>query len=352
MGSSTVPTTRIDADGRVKRAPVSRLQVSRPVSLPAADMSLFGNLGQNKPVGSSLFGNATNTTSQAGSSLFGAPTSSQPQQQSSILSNRGGSTQPQTTNLFGNLGSNQPQQQASSGGLFSGLGASTTAPQQPTSGGLFGAINTSQGQQNQATTGGLFGNLGTNPAQPQQQSSGGLFGASTQPQQQHSTGGLFGGLGTTQTQQPSTSSLFGGLGTSQPQQQQSTTGGLFGDLVTSQPQQQQATNASLFGSSVLDNAPGSQVQGQTQQQNGQLGAVASQPAYFDHLLERGKKRNNEVNGGNQLGDLPSLQLGLADIARKARNLGNGGPSALEARAGESRAYECLVAIHRLKLIVS
>jgi nuclear pore complex protein Nup93 len=71
----------------------------------------------------------------------------------------------------------------------------------------------------------------------------------------------------------------------------------------------------------------------------------NQSAYFDQLLERGKKRTNVENTG--FGNLPSLQLGLSDIARKARNLGNGGPSAGDAKGdtkgGDTRAYYLLAA---------
>jgi nuclear pore complex protein Nup93 len=88
----------------------------------------------------------------------------------------------------------------------------------------------------------------------------------------------------------------------------------------------QATSASLFGS--VASQPAGSVS-----QNSQ--AVPNQSAYFDQMLERGKKRNTLEHGG--FGDLPSLQLGLADIARKARNLGTGGPTAAEARAGDPRA---------------
>jgi nuclear pore complex protein Nup93 len=67
-------------------------------------------------------------------------------------------------------------------------------------------------------------------------------------------------------------------------------------------------------------------------------AAPTKSAYFDQMLERGKRRNAAEDGN--LGDLPSLQLGLGDIARKARNLGTGGPTATEAKLGDPRAYVC------------
>ena len=52
---------------------------------------------------------------------------------------------------------------------------------------------------------------------------------------------------------------------------------------------------------------------------------ATQPAYFNSLLERGKKRPlSETGQSSGFEDLPNLQLGLDDIRRKARELGAGG----------------------------
>ncbi|KAK3705494.1 nuclear pore complex subunit [Vermiconidia calcicola] len=82
-------------------------------------------------------------------------------------------------------------------------------------------------------------------------------------------------------------------------------------------------------------------------ENGQAGtadlnAAAPQPAYFDALLQRGKKRQTEEHIG-ALGELPQLQLGLQDISRKVRNLGQGGPSAGLARGADARAHYLLSA---------
>lgn len=212
----------------------------------------------------------------------------------------------------------------------------------------------------------MFGSLG----QPAQPSGGGLFGnptSSQTPASQTPKPSLF-SLGTQQTSQPASSGgLFGSLGTStsasQPQQtassglfgNPSSAGSLFGNPSQSQPAQQ-STGFPTLGQSILQPATqtgGSSLFGQAQQQqqgqqqgqtsseeqNGRpgqsKGPSSLQAAYFDQILERGKKRNSQENGG--LGDLPSLQLGLGDIARKVRNLGTGGPSAEHAKAGDSRA---------------
>lgn len=110
---------------------------------------------------------------------------------------------------------------------------------------------------------------------------------------------------------------------------------------------------SLFGGSILSTNPvstgqnvstastlGGQNQIQQQVQNplaekplqttdAASGLVSSstQPAFFNSLLERGKKRPFATASwdGNSA-DLPKLQLGLDDIRRKARELGSGAPS--------------------------
>jgi nuclear pore complex protein Nup93 len=116
---------------------------------------------------------------------------------------------------------------------------------------------------------------------------------------------------------------------------------LGGSLFEKRQQQAPGLGSSLFGPSNSTLQPAAApplFAGMTQ--STAAGPQAGQPAptksaYFDQMLERGKRRNGE-NG--HFGDLPSLQLGLGDIARKARNLGTGGPSATEAKLGDPRAY--------------
>ncbi|KAK8192564.1 nuclear pore complex subunit [Zalaria obscura] len=271
-------------------------------------MSLFGNLGQNKPAAPSggLFGNlggGNNTAAtppQSGGSLFGTATS-QPAQSGGLFSNLGNTQTPQTTG-------------ASSGGLF---GASGSQPAQASGGsGLFGGLG--GGQQAPATsTPSLFGTSTSQPAATS--SGGGLFGASTTTPAPAASGGLFGRIGASNTQ-------------SQPAQSTAApSGGLFSGIgaSTAQPQQQNNPNQnqqSQLGQSQASAAP----------------AQGSKPAYFDHLLERSKKRNAE-NGAGQFGEIPSLQLGLGDIARKVRNLGQGGPGAQRDGRADSRAHYLLAA---------
>jgi len=132
---------------------------------------------------------------------------------------------------------------------------------------------------------------------------GSLFGATPSTQQRQSQ---------QPQQQPASifspnnqSSIFGNTATTQVAPANS----IFG----SQPQaQQQPSQGSLFGQS----------QAQPVRSSGQT----TQPAFFNSLLERGKKRPLSTVGQNSsFEELPSLQLGLDDIRRKARELGSGGP---------------------------
>ena len=126
-------------------------------------------------------------------------------------------------------------------------------------------------------------------------------------------------------------SLFGGGGAST-----GAFGGGGGGV--SQP----AGPSGLFGASILGNSTNQQSQLSQQQQQqqtnqqSQSGPVGNQPAYFNHLLERGKKRINQDRDAQQLGELPSLQLGLGDIARKVRDLGGGNAASQPNRGVDTR----------------
>ena len=113
---------------------------------------------------------------------------------------------------------------------------------------------------------------------------------------------------------------------------------LFG-ATNSTTQGSQPANASLFSTGLLPSEDSSGNLSRPADPN----APAPQPAYFDALLQRGKKRQTDENV-NPLGELPQLQLGLQDISRKVRNLGQGGPSAGLTRAGgDARAHYLLSA---------
>lgn len=217
--------------------------------------------------------------------------------------------------LFGNLGGAQP---ASGGTSTSGTPAIKP---------LFGAAPTTS----TGTTPSLFGNLGA--------ASSSAPSGTSQPA---STGGLGGSLfgSTLGGAKPAATSAFPSLGAPSTSQPQTQTGGfstiLFSKPATAQQStmnnQQQTSGlgqSSLFGTTSTQQQPQQQQGASLSQSN----AGTGRSAHFDHLLERGRKRNAGENGGSSFSELPSLQLGLGDIARKVRNLGAGGPSADQVRDG-------------------
>lgn len=228
--------------------------------------------------------------------------------------------------LFSRIQPANQQQPAQS----SGTGLFGSTPQPATSsagGGLFGSTATSQPATTSSGGGGLFGATASSAPKP-----GGLFGGgggASQPP----AGNLFGGAGAASTAAPAGSSLFGGKSAQGQNNTQGTGAG-----------------SSIFGSNDKNDASLFQSGGLLSRQSEQsLSAAAPdsnapqpQPAYFDALLQRGKKRQTE-DGAGAFGELPQLQLGLQDISRKVRNLGQGGPSAGLARGGDARAHYLLSA---------
>lgn len=260
----------------------------------------------------SLFGNLSTKPAEANSgSIFGKPNAQTSQAQGS-------------SNLFGNTSTSQP---TGGGSLF---GNPTTAAQSaaPGTSSLFGGLNTAASQPQQSSSS-LFGNT---TSQNQKPSLFGNIGASKTPQESKNaapTGGLFGRVeapaGTSNLQ---TSNLFGNPGntTQPPPQQPSLFGGFSGQQQNQQNPQLQVT--------------------QDQSQHGQQGSDAnksSRPGYFDNLLEKGRKRHRDIDGGSGYEELPTLQLGLSDIARRARELGGsiGRPQAID--GADSRAHYLLAA---------
>ncbi|KAJ5895471.1 Nucleoporin interacting component Nup93/Nic96 [Penicillium taxi] len=137
-------------------------------------------------------------------------------------------------------------------------------------------------------------------------------------------GGLGGGLGLGASAAPQTSSLFGtnNATTSAPGTSTfGTTQGAQSSLFGASQAQPQPAQPSLLGQSSL---------GQTQSQanpgpaQAGLSTQTTQPAFFNSLLERGKKRPLPGGQNGNFENVPSLQLGLDDIRRKARELGSAG----------------------------
>jgi nuclear pore complex protein Nup93 len=267
-------------------------KVAATIAAPPS-MSLFGNLGgSGQPVSSGAgLGSAPATSGSGAPSLFGGAAASTG---------------------------------ASTGGLFSGLGgAKSSAPlgtSQPASSGGLGGGAAGGG-------GGLFQNLGAGTSQPASTgaSTGGLFslggglGATSSAPAASSAPSLLSTTSTSQAPAPTSASsqfpsMFAKPGTSQAPAQ-STAANPFGSTQqTTVPAQ-----SSLFSSSTAPQQP----EGPLSQSNN----TGGRSSHFDHLLERSRKRNAGENGTAGFDNLPSLQLGLGDIARKVRNLGTGGPSA-------------------------
>lgn len=133
-----------------------------------------------------------------------------------------------------------------------------------------------------------------------------------------STGSLFGGSNLGKPATPQSNSLFGSTNAANVPATTSTgaTQGMqSSSLFGSQPQaQQQPPQSSLLGQS--------QPQPNNGQTQGRVTNQSTQPAFFNSLLERGKKRPLSATAQNgNFEDVPSLQLGLDDIRRKARELG-------------------------------
>lgn len=133
-----------------------------------------------------------------------------------------------------------------------------------------------------------------------------------------STGSLFGGSNLGKPATPQSSNLFGSTNTANVSGNSSTgatqgmqASSLFGSQLQSQQQPGQ--------SSLLDQNQSQSNNGQTQ---GRVSAQSTQPAFFNSLLERGRKRPlSAIAQNGNFEDVPSLQLGLDDIRRKARELG-------------------------------
>ncbi|KAL9604363.1 MAG: hypothetical protein Q9219_000551 [cf. Caloplaca sp. 3 TL-2023] len=204
-----------------------------------------------------------------------------------------------------------------------------------------------------AATSNIFGNLGNqSSAQPSQGSgTSNIFGnLQSQQQPQHTQSSLFSDLGTSQAQksQPVQSSVFSSLASSQPQQAPT----LFG---ASRPTTTQSASGSLFAPQPASGASGASIfSSQTPQQQNQPGQDAQQqpaaaparpfqPAFFESLLEKGKKRTHEVNDVPSFGELPEIQLGLTDIARRVREIGGVTTQSPADRAADSKAHYLLAA---------
>ncbi|MCJ1401087.1 hypothetical protein MMC11_004299 [Xylographa trunciseda] len=181
---------------------------------------------------------------------------------------------------------------------------------------------------------------------------------------------LFGSLGNTtsaasQSQPGQTSTLFGNNNASQPTSQQlpfSSLGGqsssqpqpsLFSNLGgQSNPAPQQPPFPSIGGPSTsqqpLFSNPSGQAQSNQAEQSAQAeqvnGAKGSHTAYFDALLEKNRKRRRTAEERSAFGEVPTLELGLGDIAKRVRELGHESGIQNQNNTGaDSRAHYLLAA---------
>lgn len=173
----------------------------------------------------------------------------------------------------------------------------------PPSGGLFSGIGSSQSTSQPSASGGLFAGLGQSSAQ---QSSGFFASSSLFPPPKPNT-----------TQPPSTGS------------------GIFGDGQPGRASGDPSTNYSIF-SQIPATQPdrGPNTLGQSQSRD---------PAHFSSLLERQKKKPRFTNGSQtgKLGHLPSLNVDLGDLARRAQEIGGRRSNAVSANGADSRAHYLL-----------
>ena len=239
-------------------------------------------------------------------------------------------------NAFPSAQTPQPATTPSGGSsLFDRITPAAPASQTQSTGqgGLFDRATPAGTSQTPATAaggGGLFGSA--NPAgPPTTQASSSLF-ATTQPEAKKNPFGSF--FDTSKPANPpaatGTSSLFAPAA-SQPSQ----SSGLFGSV-------SQTTSNQPAASSLFSTDPQPQAQ---QQANGQQGATEPKPGHpsaFASLLEKGRKRSRDGEQSNGFQELPSLQLGLGDIAKRVRQLGNTGKQGT-IREQDSRAHYLLAA---------
>ncbi|KAF7502379.1 hypothetical protein GJ744_005971 [Endocarpon pusillum] len=216
------------------------------------------------------------------------------------------------------FGSSQPSSGAGGGGAFGSLGLGASAEQPAKRKSIFdiSSAQTTQPQaQPQAQQSSFFGPASTTAA-----SSTTMFAPSTSAGQSQ---GLFGAVPSTSAPASGTFSFLGGTGSQQQQQPQA-------------PQQPQQSG---LGSSIFSNAP----PGQSSQQQSLGQSQSRDPAHFNSLLERQRKRQrfgaSSQNG--RVGQLPHLNMDLGDLARRAQEIGARGPKPALVNGADSRAHYLL-----------
>ena len=237
--------------------------------------------------------------------------------------------------LGGGLSGTQPTSTSSTAGLFQSLPGgqnSSTATSQPTTTapsnpfGSLGSLGTSTSTSQAGGSSNLFGAIG-----------GGQTSSTTASQPGFKTpSNTFGALGQStsaapsQPAQPSQSGLFSNLGGPKPQTSTNT----FGQNPF--PSQSEAPKVGVF-SSLLGNNAQNQSLAASQAQTAKARDTV-QTAYFNSLLEKNKKRARGTEETNGFEEISSLNLGLGDISKRVRELGNIGEIGTRDKATDAKAY--------------
>jgi nuclear pore complex protein Nup93 len=145
----------------------------------------------------------------------------------------------------------------------------------------------------------------------------------SQPTTSAPSQGLFAAAPTTSAPSTGTFSFLGGTSAQQQPQAQ-------------QQQQQQQTG---LGTSIFANAP----LGQSTQQQPLGQSQSRDPAHFNSLLERQRKRQRYgfASQNGRVSHLPNLNMDLGDLARRAQEIGGRGQNAASLNGADSRAHYLL-----------
>ena len=340
-----------------KSSPFPGFTTSSSTAQPAQTSSVFGNFGSGAsgatpaPPTGGLFANLG--SGQASSAPSQPAQTSAPSFKNPFGNLGGGQAAPRSLASFGALGgasdTPSPPTQPSGGLSILGAGSAASQPTQPSSGfSILGAGSSAAAQPATTTSSNTFGSLGGTTLQGSTGTNK-LFGgfnttsaaSSATPQPASAApsnpfGSLLGSTAAPKPPQPS--NIFGGLGATKP-----AAPSLFGPTGLTTGTNQQSSGAAQPGiipSLLGPNANASQHQGPAAH-TAQAAQEAGHTAYFSSLLEKNKKRARGVEEANGFNEVPSLQLGLGDIAKRIKELGS--PQARRDRVADTKAHYLLAA---------
>jgi nuclear pore complex protein Nup93 len=206
-------------------------------------------------------------------------------------------------------------------GSGSGAGAASTSASASGGGGLFGSLSSGTNIEQPAKRKSIFDTSSAQApsfgaASTAAPSAPSMFAPSTSTGQSQ---GLFGAASSTSAPASGGFSFLGGASSQQQPQQQPQQAGL--------------------GTSILNNAP----LGQSAQQQPLGQSQSRDPAHFNSLLERQRKRQRFGISGQdaRVGQLPNINMDLGDLARRAQEIGGRGHKATSINGADSRAHYLL-----------